>query len=266
MASYQFDQAEGLRRILVGARPRVVTFLSADAGRGKGELMTNLGASLARTGSTVLLLDACAPSRGIAGRIAAPPAATLLQAACGEYSLKDTVREQPQGFGFAMLTRGSPDGLIRHAAPLGDTFAALVAQNDIVMVDAELDDADTLPLAGMEQGEIVIQVSTDAASIKSAYALIKRLNARLGRRPFSVLVTGASEQLAHTVFRNLEQTATRYLAVQLHSLGSVPADEHLTRATRLGRSVVDAFPLAGASVALRLIAGRFATADAQLGA
>lgn len=266
MASFQFDQAEGLRRILVGARPRIVTFLSADTGRGKSELMTNLGASLARAGSTVLLLDACKPSHGFADRIGELPAATLLQAACGESELEAAVQIQPQGFGVAVLTRGPMDKLKPHAAQLAGTFGALAAENDIVMVDAELDDDDSLPLAGMAEGEIVIQVSPDAASIKSAYAIIKRVNSRLGRRPFSVLVTGASELVAQTVYRNLEQTATRYLAVQLHSLGSVPADEHLTRAARLGRTVIDAFPLAGASVALRLLAGRFASADAQLGA
>jgi flagellar biosynthesis protein FlhG len=41
-------------------------------------------------------------------------------------------------------------------------------------------------------------------------------------------------------------------------MGSVPADEYLQRAARLGRAVVDAFPLAGASVAFRQLAGRFA--------
>jgi flagellar biosynthesis protein FlhG len=38
----------------------------------------------------------------------------------------------------------------------------------------------------------------------------------------------------------------------------VPADEYLHRAARLGRAVVDAFPLAGASVAFRRLAGKFA--------
>jgi flagellar biosynthesis protein FlhG len=44
-------------------------------------------------------------------------------------------------------------------------------------------------------------------------------------------------------------------------MGSVPADEYLHRAARLGRAVVDAFPLAGASVAFRRLAGRFAMAS-----
>jgi flagellar biosynthesis protein FlhG len=82
----------------------------------------------------------------------------------------------------------------------------------------------------------------------------------LGRRPFGILVTGASEQEAKVVYDNMSSAASRYLAVQLTSMGSVPADEYLQRAARLGRAVVDAFPLAGASVAFRRLAGRFALA------
>ena len=270
MANFQFDQADGLRRILAGSKPRIVTFLFADTGEQKCTLLANLGASLARAGSTVVLLDACPAERGFTGRIAtslsATPAATLLQVARRESTLEDAVHILPQGFGIAALGDGSRSDFEQHGARLATAFRQLVEQNDIVMVDAELGDDAILPLQAMADGEIVIQVSPDAASIQSAYSIIKRLNARLGRRPFSVLVTDASEQRAQTVYRNLEQTATRYLSLQLHSLGSVPPDEHLTRAARLGRTVIDAFPMAGASVAFRHIAGRFSSADARPGA
>ena len=183
-----------------------------------------------------------------------------------ESTLEDAVQILPQGFGIAALGDGSRSDFEQHGARLATAFRQLVEQNDIVMVDAELGDDTILPLQAMADGEIVIQVSPDAASIQSAYSIIKRLNARLGRRPFSVLVTDASEQRAQTVYRNLEQTATRYLSLQLHSLGSVPPDEHLTCAARLGRTVIDAFPMAGASVAFRHIAGRFSCADVRPGA
>jgi flagellar biosynthesis protein FlhG len=59
------------------------------------------------------------------------------------------------------------------------------------------------------------------------------------------------------IYKNIAAAASRYLALELQSIGSVPPDEHLARATRLGRTVIDAFPLAGASVAFRDLAGRF---------
>ncbi len=263
MASFQFDQAEGLRRILGGPRPRVFTFLSATPDHEKSATLVNLGASLVRAGSAVLLLDACSGSRGVAARLSATDGATLLQVARQERALNDVVQAMPQGFGVATLTRGPVASTLHDAEQaqrLAAAFNTLAEQTDIVVVDAELGDDDSFPLPAMADGEIVVQVSTGAASIKSAYSIIKRLNARLGKRPFSVLVTGASDRNAQVVYRNMEQAASRYLAVQLRSIGSVPADEHLTRAARLGRSVIDAFPMAGASVAFRHLAGRFAPA------
>lgn len=269
MASIQFDQAEGLRRILAGPKPRVFTFLSATSGDEKKAMLVNLCASLVRTGSTVLLLDACSGLRGIASRLAADEGATLVQVARCERALNDVIQAVPQGFGVATLARSGLAAVLQNAEQaqqLADTFNKLAAQADIVVVDAELDADDAFPLSAMNTGDIVVQVSASAASIKSAYSLIKRLNARLGRRPFSVLVTGASDQHAQTVYRNMAQAASRYLAVQLNSIGSVPADEHVTRAAHLGRSVIDAFPMAGASVAFRHLAGRFTHAGATLGA
>jgi len=123
---------------------------------------------------------------------------------------------------------------------------------------AELDDSGALPLAAMADGEIVVQVTPHAEAIKQAYLLVKQLHGQLGRRSFSVLVTNASEKDAQRVFANLAQTASRYLAVELRMIGAVPADEHLSRAVTLERPVVEAFPLAAASVAFRQIASWFA--------
>jgi flagellar biosynthesis protein FlhG len=152
------------------------------------------------------------------------------------------------------------------ARRLAKTFDVLVKQaGSIVMVDGEFGADDTFPVPIMATSEIVVQVSTSAASITNAYALIKRLSQHLGRRPFGILVTGATEAEAKVVYDNMSSAATRYLAVTLSSMGSVPADEYLHRAARLGRAVVDAFPLAGASVAFRRLAGRFARTGMQQG-
>ena len=47
LANFDFDQAEGLRRMLAGPQPRVMTFLSATPQDDKGAMLVNLGASLA---------------------------------------------------------------------------------------------------------------------------------------------------------------------------------------------------------------------------
>ncbi|WP_136416150.1 MULTISPECIES: MinD/ParA family protein [Oxalobacteraceae] len=258
MASFDFDQAEGLRRMLAGPKPRVFTFLSAASSEEKGAMLVNLGASLGQAGRDVLLLDACLGQDGIATRLKATRGASLMQVARNERSLDDVIQLMPQGFGVAALSRG-PSRMEKdseQARRLEDAFGVLAKRADIMVVDAELDKEDNFAIPALTSSEIVVQVSNNPASIKNAYAIIKRVNGRLGRRPFSLLVTGASEKEAQVVFENMAQVAKRYLAVKLNSMGSVPADEHLKRAMHLGRAVVDAFPLAGASVAFRKLAGR----------
>lgn len=259
MANFDFDQAEGLRRMLAGPKPRIVTFLCATPQDDKGAMLVNLGASLARAGNDVLLVDACEHEYGVAQRLGVHRGASLLQVARQECALNEVIHQAPQGFGVASMARGrsgrsGPD----EARRLAKTFDVLVKQTGIVIVDGEFARDDSFPVPIMDSSEIVVQVSTSAASITAAYALIKRLAQQLGRRPFGILVTNASEAEAKVVYDNMSSAASRYLAVQLTSMGSVPADEYLHRAARLGRAVVDAFPLAGASVAFRRLAGRFA--------
>jgi flagellar biosynthesis protein FlhG len=267
LANFDFDQAEGLRRMLAGPKPRIVTFLSATAADDKGAMLVNLGASLARAGNDVVIVDACSAQYGVARRLGVEHNPSLLSLARQECGMNQVVRQVPQGFGVASMAPGR--GVRRSADDvrrLASAFDVLVKQSGMVIVDGEFGADDSFPLPVMDSAEIVIQVSTSAASITAAYALLKRLSQQLGRRPFGILVTGASEAEAKVVYDNMSSAASRYLAVQLTSMGSVPADEYLHRAARLGRAVVDAFPLAGASVAFRRLAGRVAPSGmTQLG-
>ena len=268
MANFDFDQAEGLRRMLAGPRPRVVTFLSATPHDDKGAMLINLGASLARSGNEVLLLDARSAANaneGVAARLGLAHAAGLLDVARQECGLNQVIQALPQGFNLMSLgaAHGAPGATgPAEARRLAKAFDVLVKQSGMVLVDGDFD-AGAFPVPLMASAEIVVQVSNSATSIKAAYCLIKRLGHELGRRPFGILVTGASESEAKVVYDNMAQAASRYLALNLTSMGSVPADEYLHRAARLGRAVVDAFPLAGASVAFRQLAGRFALSGAN---
>ncbi|MCS0611359.1 antiactivator of flagellar biosynthesis FleN protein [Massilia kyonggiensis] len=265
MASFDFDQAEGLRRMLAGPKPRIVTFLSATPQDDKGAMLVNLGASLAQSGNDVMIVDACTRDYGVAQRLGVDRGPSLLQVARQECALNQVIHPVPQGFSVATMAR-TASASADEARRLAKTFDVLVKQaGSIIMVDGEFSDDGTFPVPIMASSEIVVQVSTSATSITNAYALIKRLSQHLGRRPFGILVTGATEAEAKVVYDNMSSAATRYLAVTLTSMGSVPADEYLHRAARLGRAVVDAFPLAGASVAFRRLAGRFARTGMQQG-
>lgn len=262
MGNFTVDQAEGLRRMLGGVRPRVFSFISTQQGSEKCSMLINLCTSLTAAGSDVLLLDACAGGRGVTGRLG-QPRACLLDMAQGDAALKDVVMQVPEGFSVCALSGRrpftAPGNLLEEQ--LLHSFKELAGRAGIVVIDTEVLETDEFPLAAMYEGDIVIQVTPDPASITNAYAAIKRLSAHFGRRPFGVLVTGATEAEAARIFSNMAKAASRYLAVSLDFLGSIPADAHLQRAAGLGRPVTDAFPLAGASVAFRRLAQRFAFPD-----
>lgn len=250
--------------MLAGPKPRIFTFLSAASAEEKGAMLVNLGASLVQAGRDVLLVDASIASEGIAGRLEAVHGATLLQVARRERALEEVGQAMPQGIVIATMMRRNQCSAMQDPEQMrrvGAAFDRLAAHADIVMVDAELDKDDNFPIAALADSEIVVQVANSPESIKTAYALIKRVAGQIGRRPFSVLVTGASEKEAQIVYQNMAQAANRYLAVKLNSVGSVPADDHMKRAMRLGRAVIDAFPLAGASIAFRRLAGKFVLSD-----
>lgn len=270
LANFDFDQAEGLRRMLAGPQPRVMTFLSATPQDDKGAMLVNLGASLAYGGNEVLLVDASGGSEGVAARLGLAHGASVRDVARQRCALNQVIHQVPQGFGVTHLgarnhLMDSMDYGSEEADRLARTFEAMARQSGIVLVDGVMaQEGACFPVPLMASADIVVQVSTSAASITAAYSLIKRLSQELGRRPFGILVTGASEVEAKVVYDNMAQAASRYLAVKLTSMGSVPADEYLHRAARLGRSVVDAFPLAGASVAFRGLAERLARSAAPV--
>jgi hypothetical protein len=110
LASFDFDQAEGLRRMLSGPKPRIVTFLSATASDDKGAMLVNLGASLVQSGNDVVIVDACARDYGVARRLGVDGGGSLLQVARQECALNQVIHQVPQG--FSVVEMGHPDSVV----------------------------------------------------------------------------------------------------------------------------------------------------------
>ena len=266
MGNFTADQAEGLRRMVAGPKPRIVSVLSALSIEEKSTTLVNLAASLTRAGSDVLLFDACSASNGLAQRLGVARVATLAQVARQERGLNEVIQKTAQGFRVGTMSRENMQATLQdsnQARRLSNAFGVLATQSDIVLVDAELDADDGFPVPAMRTGEIVVQLSGSSNAITSAYSLIKRLNAQLGRRPFGLLISGATDSEAQRIYENIARTASRYLAVELQLVGAVPVDADLRRAGQLGRSVVDAFPMANAAVAFRRLAGRLLNTESS---
>jgi len=254
-----FDQAEGLRRMLFGAKPRFVTFLSALPHDEKNATLVNLSKGLHRLGSDVVLLDARHTGAGTARWLEQRIDYTLCDVARQKCLIEQATPSGSQGFKLASLSRNQhtnaniqPNSAL--LTKLNQTVQKLGNSVDIVLVDGELDAADRLAAAALEEGEIVIQVTNQTDSVKAAYSLIKRSHSQFGRREYGLLVTGVNEQEARRVYDAMAKAAGNFLSVPINFFGYVPEDDYLRRASRSGKSVLDAFPLAGASMAFGKLA------------
>jgi len=253
----QNDQAAGLRRIMATPKPRVVSIISAAATADQPRMMTNLAASIHSQGSDVLIVHASQKSREASYGIDQLPA--LLDVANATAALPEAIKSSSPGFAVTKLLPKQQAGApLDHqtAEQLNRIFEELARQYEIVLVDATLTKNHVLPLQTLNDSEILIQLSRQPESIKQAYTLIKQVCSELGRRSFGIIVDDATDAQAQIVFRNISQVARRFMQIELEFFGAIPSDDHLSRAAKLGRSVIDAFPLATASTALNQIAQR----------
>ena len=253
------DQAEGLRRMLGPGTIRIISFISAVPPAQKNETLQNLAAALVQTGSEVHLLDASQLQDGISSCAASPSQVFLSDVTQQNVAQALATKEQNQGIYITKLSREPISQMTDQPKALENLSIALrelSPKTGFCLVDTHLDNDNPFILSELAQGDVVVLTANTIDSIKSAYAQIKALHTQLGRRSYQVLVIGASPHQAAKIQQNMSQAANRYLAVPLTSLGSIPSDEHLSRAAQLRRSVIEAFPMAGASVAFREIATR----------
>jgi len=251
------DQAAGLRRIMAKPKPRVMSVLSAHSAQAQQRLITNLAASMVNQGNEVLVMHASEHALEHYYELDQSP--TLLNVIADQSTLAQAVKSTSHGFSSVKLMhknlfkKASDD---HTASQLNLMFNQLAQQYDIVLVDTMLNSANVLPLDKLNESEIIIQLSRKPESITQAYSLIKQVCSELGRRSFGIIVDDSTDAQAQIVFGNIAQVAKRFMQIELEFFGAIPADSHISRASKLGRSVIDAFPFAIASTALKQIAQR----------
>lgn len=126
---------------------------------------------------------------------------------------------------------------------------------DIILVDTPSGGTSDYP--DIERTEIVIVIQPDPESITSGYSLLKQLSVKYGIDSFHVLLNkSANPEGGAAIARNFSDAAGRFLGVSVHYLGHIPHDPQLEQATRLKKSVVDAFPIAESARQFRKMADK----------
>ncbi|MEW5943531.1 MAG: AAA family ATPase [Pseudomonadota bacterium] len=258
VAEIMQDQAEGLRRLLGGDFVRIITLTGGKAGVGKTSLVVNLAVTLARRGKNVMVLDEQQGQNSVVGRLGLVPRFDLMHVVRREKSLEEVMLSGPEGIAIVPAGKGMQALAGLSAADqewLVRSFGQLPNPVDVVLVDAAAGIASNVLPPSLAAQDLVVVVSQHAASITDSYALIKVLSRDFAKQRFHILVNRVgSEEEAMRIYDNLSQAAGRFLGVTLDFMGFVPADEKLRQAAKLGRPVVEAFPQASSTAALRRLA------------
>lgn len=244
MSALAVDQAESLRRMLAPRATRRIAVLASEPGAGATTVALGLSHALAMQGERVLLVDEDTRAARATRLSGTTPAGTLADVHAGRMALEAAAGTGPGGV-LSVLPAG-------RQVPGGALPAAAVTGLRSVLVDAAVNaDGALSPLAGGAHNVLIV-MRPEPASITAAYACIKRLHHLYAWRQFHLIVNMApAEAAVQAILRNLARTASQYLGVEALCAGWLPSDPLVARGVQLGRCVVEAFPAAPATTALR---------------
>jgi len=242
--------------------PHVIAIASGKGGVGKTNLTANLAVALASRGLRVCVLDADLGLANLDVLLGLSPARSLRDVMRGEHTLEDVLVDGPAGIriipaasGYEELTRLGPDDQLRLLAEVD----GLEESVDVLLVDTAAGISANVLYFTAAAADALVVITPEPTALTDAYALIKVLATRYGRREFLVAVNMAAGQAdAEAAFRRLARVAERFLRVRLEYQGYVPYDDALPRAVREQHPVILAAPGSPASQALAALAGRLA--------
>ena len=227
----------------------MVALVGGDEQAGTSSAVINLAAALARQGKDVLVIDEQCDTKSLVQAAGGGTPRTLADLAAG-MTLDEIAVRYEERVRIVAAPAGTTAGM--RPNPLRPVFDTGV---DVVLIDARLDEQGALSPLAMQADDVVVVMRANAQSITGAYACVKRLHFAHAIHQFRVLINGVtSASDAYSVYQNLTAVGSRYLAVSFSPAGAVSLDVRLARAALLGRSVVEAFPAAPATLDFRRIA------------
>ncbi len=240
------DQASGLRRMVKPHPVRVVTIASGKGGVGKTNITVNLAIALASQGKDVTILDADLGLANIDVMLGLHSDKNLSHVMNGECELEEILLDGPNGIKIIPASSGVKNMAEMSAAEhagLVSAFSQLSHDIDVLLVDTAAGISDSVVSFSRAAQEVLVIVCDEPASITDAYALIKLLSKEQGIFKFHILANMVSgPQQGREVYDKLSKVSNRFLDVALDYLGHIPYDEHLQKAVKRQKSVIEAFP------------------------
>lgn len=237
---------------------RVIAVTGGKGGVGKTSVSVNLATGLANAGRRVVLLDGDLGLANVDVLLGLSPRYTLAHVLNGERTLDEIMVTAKQGFKIVPAASGAADlagmGGAGHLS-LVQAFSSIATRLDVLIIDTAAGIAPGVLQFSQAAQHVLVVVTDEPASITDAYALIKVLSRDHGVRRFRVVANmSRTPGEGETLFNKLERVTSRFLDVLLEYAGEIPDDEHMRRAIKLQRPVLDVHPASLAGRAFKKLA------------
>ncbi|MBE9609953.1 MinD/ParA family ATP-binding protein [Chitinilyticum piscinae] len=260
MARRPVDQATGLRQLVPSSPIRSVSITGSLGSAGATTTAINLAAALAERHREVLVLDEFSGSNTISQRLRLPERFQLEHVLQRQIELCSLLQITAEG--FALLPFAAAPAALAclndiEQRWLASEFEQLSSFADFILLDTRPSTTPGVASLSIAADDVVIVLNNRADSLTDSYASIKLLATEHGRRDFRILVNRVSSLAEATaLFQRLKQVALQFLdeTLTLRLIGYVPEDDAIAQASRMGCSVLAAFPESEASVAFRQLA------------
>ncbi|HKK55461.1 MinD/ParA family protein [Marinobacter sp.] len=237
---------------------QVIAVTGGKGGVGKSNVSVNLGIALSQMGRRVVLLDADLGLANIDVLLGISANRNLQDVISGECDLRDVLVKGPGGIMIVPASSGTQRmtqlSNLEHAG-LINAFSEIGDQIDVLIVDTAAGISESVVSFLRASQELLLVVCDEPTSITDAYALIKLMNRDYGTDRFRILANQVrNEQEGRHLFEKLTRVTERFLDVALQYVGIVPYDEAVRKAVQRQKAVLDAYPRAKASLAIKALA------------
>jgi len=249
------DEGENVRGERLGKNKRsciqVIAVTSGKGGVGKTNVVANLGYALTRLNKRVLILDADIGLANLDVLLGLTSKYNLQHVLNGEKSISEVVISGPGGMKILPASSGVQELSNLNKAQrlcLLSELNSLHDETDVLLIDTSAGISSNVMYFNLAAQEILIVVSPEPTSITDAYAIMKILFLKYSENHFKLLVNSVkSAEEAKEVFYHLSLVAQKFLNLSIDYWGYIPQDEHIVKAVRRQKALIELYPNSPAS-------------------
>jgi flagellar biosynthesis protein FlhG len=232
-------------------RTQVIAVTSGKGGVGKTNVVANLGYALTRLNKRVLLVDADIGLANLDVILGFSPRYNLQHVLNGEKPIGEVVITTPQGMKILPASSGIQELTELTTSQklcLLSELESLSRGIDMILIDTSAGISSNVMYFNLAAHEILMVVSPEPTSITDAYAMMKVLCVKYEENHFNLLVNGAqSAEEAKEVYNHISLVGQRFHHLSIDYWGYIVRDEHVVKAVRQQKALVELYPEADAS-------------------